>query len=57
MSVSGRPVIGICSAVERVSWGAWREVPSSIMPLSYSRAVQAAGAVALLLSPDDDAAQ
>jgi putative glutamine amidotransferase len=54
---SGRPVIGICAAVERVSWGAWREVPSSIMPLSYSRAVQAAGAVALLLPPDDEAAQ
>ena len=54
---SGRPVIGICAAVERVSWGPWREVPSSIMPLSYSRAVQGAGAVALLLPPDDDAAQ
>ena len=57
MSVSGRPVIGICAAVERVSWGAWRDVPSSIMPLSYSRAVQAGGAVALLLPPDDEAAQ
>jgi putative glutamine amidotransferase len=55
--VSGRPVIGICVAVERVSWGAWREVPSSIMPLSYSRAVQAADAVALLLPPDDEVAQ
>jgi putative glutamine amidotransferase len=55
--VSSRPVIGICAAVERVSWGAWREVPSSIMPLSYSRAVQAAGAVALLLPPDDEVAQ
>jgi len=54
---TGRPVIGICAAVERVSWGAWREVPSSIVPLSYSRAVQAGGAVALLLPPDDEAAQ
>jgi putative glutamine amidotransferase len=52
-----RPVIAICTAVERVSWGAWRDVPSSIMPLSYSQAVQAAGAVALLLPPDDEVAQ
>jgi putative glutamine amidotransferase len=55
--VSGRPVIGICAAVERVSWGAWREVPSSIMPTSYSRAVQAGGAIALLLPPDDAVAE
>ncbi|HEX5980470.1 MAG TPA: gamma-glutamyl-gamma-aminobutyrate hydrolase family protein [Thermoleophilaceae bacterium] len=55
--MSGRPVIGICAAVGRVSWGAWRDVPSSIMPLSYSRAVQAGGAVALLLPPDDEVAQ
>jgi putative glutamine amidotransferase len=55
--VSSRPVIGICAAVERVSWGAWRDVPSSIMPLSYSRAVQAAGAIALLLPPDDAVAE
>jgi putative glutamine amidotransferase len=57
VSVSSRPVIGICSAVELASWGAWREVPSSLMPLSYSRALQAAGAVALTLPPDDDVAQ
>src|ERR671916_589061 len=52
-----RPVIGICAAVERVSWFAWRDVPSSIMPLSYSHAVQAAGALALLLPPDDAVAE
>jgi putative glutamine amidotransferase len=57
MSVSDRPVIGICAAVERVSWGAWRDVPSSIMPLTYSQAVQAAGATALLLPPDDAVAE
>jgi putative glutamine amidotransferase len=55
--VSSRPVIGISAAVERVSWGAWREVPSSIMPLSYSHAVQSAGGVALLLPPDDTVAE
>jgi putative glutamine amidotransferase len=52
-----RPVIGICAAVEPVSWGPWRDVPSSIMPLSYSGAVQAAGALALLLPPDDAVAE
>src|ERR687896_1535031 len=52
-----RPVIGICAALARVSWFAWRDVPSSIMPLSYSRAVQAAGALALVLPPDDAVAE
>src|ERR671914_2812566 len=52
-----RPVIGICAALARVSWFAWRDVPSSIMPLSYSRAVQGAGALALLLPPDDAVAE
>src|ERR671915_678752 len=52
-----RPVIGICAALARVSWFAWRDVPSSIMPLSYSQAVQAAGATALLLPPDDAVAE
>ena len=55
--MSQTPVIGICAAVERVSWGAWRDVPSSIMPLTYSEAVQAAGAIALLLPPDDALAE
>jgi putative glutamine amidotransferase len=55
--VSRRPVIGICAAVERVSWGAWRDVACSIMPISYSRAVQEAGAMALLLPPDDVTAE
>jgi putative glutamine amidotransferase len=55
--VSSRPVIGICAAVERVSWGAWREVPSGIMPATYFQAVQLAGATALLLPPDDAVAE
>jgi putative glutamine amidotransferase len=55
--VSRRPVIGICAAVERISWGAWREVSSSIMPVTYSQAVQAAGATALILPPDDAVAE
>ncbi len=45
------PAIGICAAVERVHWGAWEETVT-MAPRSYASAVQAAGAVALLLPPD-----
>jgi putative glutamine amidotransferase len=55
--VSTRPIIGICAAVERVSWGAWERVTCNIVPRSYSDCVQAAGAMALLLPPDDEVAQ
>jgi putative glutamine amidotransferase len=55
--MTSRPVIGICAAVERISWGAWREVRSSIMPATYWEAVQLAGATALLLPPDDAVAE
>jgi putative glutamine amidotransferase len=51
-----RPVIGICTAVERASWGAW-SVVSNLTPRAYSLAVQAAGGMALLLPPDDAAAE
>lgn len=43
--------IGICAAVERVRWGPWDETVV-MAPRSYATAVQAAGAVALLLPPD-----
>jgi putative glutamine amidotransferase len=48
--------IGICSAVERVRWGAWEETVT-MAPRSYATAVQNAGALALLLPPDDTAAE
>jgi putative glutamine amidotransferase len=51
-----RPIIGICAALERVRWGPWHEVVA-MTPRSYVRAVQAAGGVAVLLPPDDAAAQ
>lgn len=43
--------IGICAAVERVRWAAWDETVT-MAPRSYARAVQSAGALALLLPPD-----
>jgi putative glutamine amidotransferase len=46
--------VGICAAVERVRWASWDEVVT-MAPRSYAAAVQAAGALALLLSPDDAA--
>jgi len=47
-----RPVIGICAALERARWGAW-ETLVLLSPRNYSLAVQRAGAIALMLSPDD----
>jgi putative glutamine amidotransferase len=54
--VSARPVIGICTAVERAAWGAW-ELVCNLSPRSYALAVQAAGAMAVLLPPDDAVAE
>jgi putative glutamine amidotransferase len=48
--------VGICAAIERVQWGAWEETVT-MTPRSYATAVQAAGAVALLLPPDPAALQ
>jgi putative glutamine amidotransferase len=51
-----RPAIGICAAVERASWGAW-QVLCNLSPRSYSLMVQSAGGLAMLLPPDDAAAE
>ena len=49
-------VVGICAAIERVRWGAW-DTEVHLAPRNYARAVQDAGAVALILPPDDQAAE
>ncbi len=54
--MSLRPVIGICAAVERASWGPW-EVDCNLTARSYTLSVQAAGGMALILPPDDTAAE
>jgi putative glutamine amidotransferase len=46
--------VGICTAVEQARWAAWNETVT-MAPRSYARAVQGAGAVALLLPPDEAA--
>jgi len=53
---SDRPVIGICAANESARWGAW-EVLVNLSPRTYSLAVQRAGALALILPPDDVVAE
>jgi putative glutamine amidotransferase len=51
-----QPIIGICAALERVRWGPWHDVVA-MTPQAYVRAVQAAGGLAILLPPDDSAAE
>jgi putative glutamine amidotransferase len=48
--------VGICAAIERVRWGPWEDAVL-MAPRSYAFAVQNAGALALLLAPDDVVAQ
>ena len=50
--LSPPPVIGIGAALEQARWAAW-DRPALLSPRAYTRAVQAAGALALVLSPDD----
>ena len=46
-----KPVIGLCTALERARWSVWDQ-QAMLLPRSYVDAVQRAGGVALLLPPD-----
>jgi putative glutamine amidotransferase len=46
-----RPVIGICTPLERARWSAWH-LDAVLLPRNYIDAVQRAGAMVLLLAPD-----
>lgn len=50
-----RPVIGICAALEQARWGNWDSLVV-LSPRNYSLAVQRAGALALVLPPDESIA-
>jgi putative glutamine amidotransferase len=50
-----RPLIGISAAVEPASFGPWVNEPAVLLPLTYARAVQAAGGIAAMLPPDPGA--
>ena len=54
-AASGAPAIGICAAVERVSWGVWDGYEVTLAPRAYVRAVQRAGGIAIVLPPDEAA--
>ena len=46
-----RPVIGICTALERARWSHWDQ-EAVLLPRSYVQAAQAAGGLAILIPPD-----
>lgn len=50
------PVVGVSCAVERARWGVWDQ-PALVLPRAYAVAIQRAGALALLLSPDNAVAE
>jgi putative glutamine amidotransferase len=47
-----RPVIGICTALERAQWGLWDQ-EAMLLARSYVEAVRRAGAMVLMLAPDE----
>ncbi len=49
---SDMPVIGVCSAMERARWSVW-DLPAALVPLNYLEQVQRAGALALIIPPDE----
>jgi putative glutamine amidotransferase len=49
-----RPVIGLCTALERARWSVWDQ-QAFLLPRSYIDAVQRAGGVAVMLPPDERA--
>jgi putative glutamine amidotransferase len=46
-----RPAIGICTSLERASWGVWDQ-RAALLPFSYITAIQAAGGLAIMIPPD-----
>ena len=55
--MSRRPVIGICSMVERANWTVWNEVEVNVSQRTYSRGVSEAGGLPLILPPDDSVSE
>jgi putative glutamine amidotransferase len=50
-TVVGRPVIGICTAVERARWSVWDQ-DAFLLARSYVRAIQSAGGLVVMIPPD-----
>ena len=51
MVLMARPVIGICTALERARWSVWDQ-EAALLPRNYVQAVQAAGGLAVMIPPD-----
>jgi putative glutamine amidotransferase len=51
-----RPVVGICTALERARWSVWDQ-QAYLLPRSYVDAVQREGGIALMLPPDESLAE
>jgi putative glutamine amidotransferase len=47
-----RPIIGICTALERARWGVWDQ-QAALLGISYVKSVQRAGGMVLMLPPDE----
>ncbi len=48
----GRPIVGITCYEEEARWGKWQTV-AALLPVSYVRAVERAGAIPVLVPPQD----
>jgi putative glutamine amidotransferase len=48
-----KPVVGITSYAEEVTWGAWKEA-AALVPLSYVRAIERAGGRPFVVPPSED---
>src|SRR3712207_916427 len=53
--MTARPVIGLSTYREQAAWTVWN-MPADLLPSVYSRSVEAAGAVVMLLPPQVDGA-
>lgn len=55
VSMTARPVIGLSTYREQAAWTVWN-MPADLLPSVYTRSVEAAGAVVMLLPPQVDGA-
>src|SRR2546423_4747268 len=53
MSAARKPVVGITTYLTPARWGVW-EMAAALIPYDYVRAVELAGARALLVPPSED---
>jgi putative glutamine amidotransferase len=49
--MTSRPVIGVCTALERAQWSVWDQ-QAALLPTNYLDAIRRAGGMALMLAPD-----